>query len=607
MLYLDKDNSRELQLSCYRIWPDKKIKSFCEKGSWYTSRYFLLTTPIPNFDLCYQYHMGYVELDIDSYEDEELVRILHREFQSNNVFHWHSGENRKQGLYTLEKELDTIEEIIKGFQQIVELIDPVIKQYVSSKHDNKAIQYDDTPAMHVFHLDEKSERDELIPEIKTIGELPWSSFNIPTYQRPYKWTAKNVNQLISDISFFKNKPAYRLGTLVLHKHGNQLDIVDGQQRIITLALLLSFWFDRFGESLLAKNHSALKDAIKDFSDRISFTNRYSLHNVVENMNTIATRSDDLDEDFFDFLLRKCEFVSVSLNKISEAFQFFDSQNARGKDLEGHDLLKAFHLREMEPDLMTDQDAENINEWQNEDTKTLREIFLTLFRAKYWSLGKSARFFTKDDTHVFKGVSLKDRNRYPFYQMEIIAHIYIEYYLKSPDRIVDGSRMEYPYNLDDQIVNGSRFFDMIRHYSSLIGNLQKEEVYKDTPKAKEVLDLVFKKDGYDGSNRTGDVYVQSMFKTVLLYYVDRFGFVELNKVVPKLLLWAFTCRLKNTAVQLASIDKYASQEDSILRVIHNAHTPDDILNVVLETINEGDIRCSKCGEIINIFKEYKKVI
>lgn len=99
----------------------------------------------------------------------------------------------------------------------------------------------------------------------------------------------------------------------------------------------------------------------------------------------------------------------------------------------------------------------------------------------------------------------------------------------------------------------------------------------------------------------------MFKTVLLYYVDRFGFVELNKVVPKLFLWAFTCRLKNTAVQLASIDKYATQEDSILRVIHNAHTPDDILNVVLETINEGDIRCSKCGEIINTFKDYKKVI
>lgn len=607
MLYLDKDNSRELQLRCYRLWPNKKIKAYCEKGSWYTSRYFLLTTPIPNFDLCYQYHMGYVELDIDSYEDEELVRILHREFQSNELFHWHSGENRKQGLYTLEKELDTVEEIIGGFQQIAELMDPVISQYIRMNHDNEPIQYDNNSTMPTFHLDEKNDKDELVPDIKNIGELPWSSFNIPTYQRPYKWTAKNVNQLISDINFFKDKPAYRLGTLVLHKYGNNLDIVDGQQRIITLALLLSFLFERYNESQLVKNHQVLRDAIKDFCDRISFTNRYSLHNVVENMNTIATRSDDLTEDFFDFLLRKCEFVSVSLNKISEAFQFFDSQNARGKDLEGHDLLKAFHLREMDPTCLTAQDTENINDWQNEDTKTLRDIFLTLFRAKYWSLGKSARFYTKDDTHVFKGVSLKERNRYPFYQMEIIAHIYIEYYLKSPDRIVDGSRMEYPYNLDDQIVNGSRFFDMIRHYSSLINKLQKEEVYKDIPKAKEVLDLVFKKDGYDGSNRTGDVYVQSMFKTVLLYYVDRFGFVELNKVVPKLFLWAFTCRLKNTAVQLASIDKYATQEDSILRVIHNAHTPDDILNVVLETINEGDIRCSKCGEIINTFKDYKKVI
>ena len=36
-------------------------------------------------------------------------------------------------------------------------------------------------------------------------------------------------------------------------------------------------------------------------------------------------------------------VEVVLQDISEAFQFFDSQNARGKDLEPHDLLKAYHL------------------------------------------------------------------------------------------------------------------------------------------------------------------------------------------------------------------------------------------------------------------------
>ena len=30
----------------------------------------------------------------------------------------------------------------------------------------------------------------------------------------------------------------------------------------------------------------------------------------------------------------------------DAFQFFDSQNSRGKALKPHDLLKSYHLREM---------------------------------------------------------------------------------------------------------------------------------------------------------------------------------------------------------------------------------------------------------------------
>ena len=64
---------------------------------------------------------------------------------------------------------------------------------------------------------------------------------IPDYQRPYKWTAKNANQLFDDIeeALNGNKEIYRVGTLILHKdeHG-RYNIVDGQQRTITFSLLL---------------------------------------------------------------------------------------------------------------------------------------------------------------------------------------------------------------------------------------------------------------------------------------------------------------------------------------------------------------------------------
>ena len=41
---------------------------------------------------------------------------------------------------------------------------------------------------------------------------------IPEYQRPYKWTAKNANQLLDDIeeAMNANKEVYRVGTLILH-------------------------------------------------------------------------------------------------------------------------------------------------------------------------------------------------------------------------------------------------------------------------------------------------------------------------------------------------------------------------------------------------------
>jgi hypothetical protein len=46
-----------------------------------------------------------------------------------------------------------------------------------------------------------------------------TKLRIPPYQRPYKWTVKNVNQLLTDIAFHKdeNKSAYRLGTVVFHE------------------------------------------------------------------------------------------------------------------------------------------------------------------------------------------------------------------------------------------------------------------------------------------------------------------------------------------------------------------------------------------------------
>lgn len=46
-----------------------------------------------------------------------------------------------------------------------------------------------------------------------------NKLRIPPYQRPYKWTVKNVVQLLKDIQRFKGDAPYRIGTIVIHKEG----------------------------------------------------------------------------------------------------------------------------------------------------------------------------------------------------------------------------------------------------------------------------------------------------------------------------------------------------------------------------------------------------
>lgn len=603
MLCLDENLCSEIKKYIELRYPKKWCSYECKKNTRYKNRYFNVSTPIEGF--FYQYWDGkiYIEHDFTNDDDEIIIlKNLRDSYPTGSTLQgkevkWMSEEGMKQCYLYVNEDLDSVSEICDSFDLFIETFDPVLEQI---KKDH-VFDDEEKPENLSYSIDESLEKENsLKPVIKKIGELKFCDFLIPAYQRPYKWTTKNVNQLISDLETFKNQKTYRLGSLVLHNN----EIVDGQQRIVTLSLILKFLLDKVSASdkqKIEKQYSGFISSLNDFCQKIHFQNQYSLYNVVENVNAIATREDDLNENTLFFILQKCEFVVFKLGNISEAFQFFDSQNARGKDLEAHDLLKAFHLREIES--LSKEDEQNVDNWQKQKTEELRNLFLVLYRAKRWSLGKQARVFKKDDVGVFKGITLSEDKRYPFYQMEIIAHVYVQKYMTSPDRIADRCCLEYPFNLDDQQINGSRFFDMVRHYSELYRNICNVESYKQAKKAFDIISCVKK---YKGSERTGDKYVQSMFYTLLLYYVDRFGFEDMDKVVAKFFVWAYYVRFENHSVQLATIDNYSTAENSMFRVVHDAKTPYDIINLSQNPYKASDINCSQCDEIKKIFKQLKKM-
>ena len=59
------------------------------------------------------------------------------------------------------------------------------------------------------------------------------ALTIPEYQRPYCWQDKQLHGLLQDIESHTQRNAelpYYLGSLILHKEGGKLNIIDGQQR-----------------------------------------------------------------------------------------------------------------------------------------------------------------------------------------------------------------------------------------------------------------------------------------------------------------------------------------------------------------------------------------
>lgn len=88
---------------------------------------------------------------------------------------------------------------------------------------------------------------EISVDKKTIEEFLKDAqkepFLIPEYQRQYSWEKEHVVTLFEDLTDFterkmdlKNNESYFLGTIVYFENNGQREIIDGQQRIISLLL-----------------------------------------------------------------------------------------------------------------------------------------------------------------------------------------------------------------------------------------------------------------------------------------------------------------------------------------------------------------------------------
>ncbi|MEF1337556.1 DUF262 domain-containing protein [Vibrio rotiferianus] len=409
---------------------------------------------------------------------------------------------------------------------------------------------------------------------QTIAQLLEQTLTIPEYQRPYKWQPKHVNQLIDDIFNHRTKPCYRLGTVVLHQDQKSeteednitLNIVDGQQRLLTLTLLCT---------ILDGEEKTISSTLLEHK----FESSVSIKNLKNNAQIISERVASLPEpekqELLDFILNKCELIQVTLDDLSEAFQFFDSQNARGKALAPHDLLKAYHLREMMDSTEQTERLHHVSLWEqgvnpDDNSANLHTIMGEfLFRMRRWVDGDYGIQFSRHNIDVFKGINL-DSTQYAYVDSMLALDYAIETYNADPARKWDKQTKGYPFQVDQVMINGKRFFEYIQHYMAIHSTLF---VGKDA----RLNAFVEEHTKYKGSNRKGDSYVRNLFLCAVMYYYDKFGDVELEKAAQICYRWSYFLRLELQRIGMESVDNHAKARSGLFRTINKAVHPQQVLS------------------------------
>jgi hypothetical protein len=218
---------------------------------------------------------------------------------------------------------------------------------------------------------------KITPTSLTLNQLFGSTneqYVIPTYQRRYSWHERQVGELMDDIAAIESGDTHLLGSIVClaghHKAGlNQLELVDGQQRLTTVSIILECIRERLetegtpdetfeiNQLLNAKPLSgkAVKKIALESIDADEFAQHLLQGDVtgVKNQNlsgafkfvrerVIEASLKDVRE-FLYMLRNQAVIIRLDVGNAKDAFKLFETINNRGLKLSPTDIVKNFLL------------------------------------------------------------------------------------------------------------------------------------------------------------------------------------------------------------------------------------------------------------------------
>ena len=239
-------------------------------------------------------------------------------------------------------------------------------------------------------------------------------FRIPQYQRAYSWTAKQRNDLFSDLEKIAHRPgsSHFMATVVGLRRENRsiktdefhvVEVVDGQQRLTTLVILLKAIENVLGEtdeteqsvahelrSLLVKADAVapvLLQTNHDSNEHCSTYLREGKHPAAATATTLADRRlleamEDCERfvakwqteghsiiDLVALVKNRLNFILHEINDESLVYTVFEVLNSRGLDVSWFDRLKSILMG-----IAFEADGGNARENVDELHRIWREIY-----------------------------------------------------------------------------------------------------------------------------------------------------------------------------------------------------------------------------------------
>ncbi|TXJ05802.1 MAG: DUF262 domain-containing protein [Aeromicrobium sp.] len=196
-------------------------------------------------------------------------------------------------------------------------------------------------------------------QLRSVSQLMTESFFIPAYQRGYRWTSRQVTELLNDVAAFteRKRPVqgefYCLQPIVVTQRNGHWELIDGQQRLTTIYLILSYFNNRLvadeRKTLFALNYetrensaSYLRSLDEELHDKnIDYFHIWQAYQAIREW--FKTRSNRLNYIEAAFL-NEVRVIWYEIDQTVEPIDVFTRLNVGKIPLTNAELVKALFLR-----------------------------------------------------------------------------------------------------------------------------------------------------------------------------------------------------------------------------------------------------------------------